>query len=62
MSEHPKNQPRQPTDGTPDAGTSPAINPDGKTPNGIPHGDDASEPMGLPNSDRQQGETLPVRT
>ena len=58
MSDHPRGQPHKPEEATPHEGTSPATNPDGATPNGIPD-HQGDEPTGWPNSDRHQNETVP---
>ena len=54
------NQPKQPAD-PPAHGASPASNPSGKTPHGIPKGVEDHEPKGAPNSDRQQTESAPLQ-
>ena len=51
------NEPQQPADPGTEAGVSPAHDPTGTTPNGIPDGTDEHEAKGTPNSDRQKTET-----
>jgi len=55
------NEPKQPAN-PPEGGASPASNPTGKTPNGIPRGAKDHEPKASPTSDRQQTETAPERS
>jgi hypothetical protein len=52
------NQPKQPDD-PPTHGASPATNPSGQTPHGIPKGAEDQEPKGRPSSDRAKTETAP---
>jgi hypothetical protein len=51
------NQPKIQTDDPPTEGASPDHNPTGNTPHGIPKGLEDHDAKGLPNSDRQAGET-----
>jgi hypothetical protein len=55
------NQPRIPKD-PPPGGASPATNPTGKTPDGIPEGMEDQKPKGHPTSDRAETETAPLNS
>lgn len=50
------NQPKQPDD-VPEEGASPAHNPTGTTPHGIPEGTGDHEAKGYPTDDRKDNET-----
>ena len=51
------NEPIQPAEPGTDNGVSPAHNPTGTTPDGVPVGTGEHEPMGWPTSDRAKTET-----
>ena len=51
------NTPTQPAEPGTEAGVSPARNPSGIAPNGVPKGMTGAEPTGLPTSDRAKSET-----
>jgi hypothetical protein len=55
------NQPKQPPN-PPEGGASPASNPTGETPHGIPRGVEDHEPKGRPTSDREQTESAPAKS
>lgn len=52
----------RPDHATPQGGVSPAANPGGRTPHGIPHGTLEEEPRGQPTSERHRNETAPLAT
>jgi len=50
------NDPKQPAEPGTDDGVSPAHNPTGTTPDGVPESADENEAKGYPNSDREKSE------
>lgn len=56
------NEPKVQDDIVPEDGTSPAVNPEGRTPFGIPVDADKAEPSGRASDERFETETAPLRT
>ena len=56
------NQPKVQDDVVPEGGTSPAVNPEGRTPLGIPVEADEADPTGRAGDERFETETAPLRT